>query len=164
MQRAAVRKTLSYAPLEFINLDVNEALDKVLQSPTVAAKNFLITIGDRTVGGLVHRDQMIGPHQMPLADCAVTLSDFEGYSGEAMAMGERPPVAVVNPQASGRLAIAEALTNLAGVAIDDIKNIKLSANWMAAAGVDDAALFDTCLLYTSPSPRDATLSRMPSSA
>ena len=143
MQRTATRKTVAHPSLELSKLDINEALDKVLQSPTVASKNFLITIGDRTVGGLVHRDQMVGPHQIPVADCAVTLSDFEGFSGEVMAMGERSPVAVIDPIASGRIAVAEALTNLAGVAIDDIKNIKLSANWMAAAGFDDAALFDT---------------------
>ncbi len=122
---------------------IEKALRRVLQSPTVASKNFLITIGDRTVGGLVHRDQLVGPYQMPVADCAVTLSDFDGFAGEAMAMGERSPVALISPEASGRIAIAEALTNLAGVAVADIKDIKLSANWMAAANVDDAALYDT---------------------
>ena len=143
MQRDTSRKSHCETEARFNGLDLQEAFIRVLQSPTVAAKNFLITIGDRSVGGLVHRDQLIGPHQIPVADCAVTLSDFDGYSGEAMAMGERSPVALINPEASGRIAVAEALTNLAGVAISDIKDVKLSANWMAAASVDDAALYDT---------------------
>lgn len=130
---------------ELSGVSVAQALDKVLTAPCVAAKNFLITIGDRSVGGLVHRDQLVGPHQMPVANAAVTLSDFEGYSGEAMAMGERSPLALINPQASGRMAVAEALTNIMSVATGDIQHIKLSANWMAAAGHEgeDAALFDT---------------------
>ena len=143
MQRDTARQTYCETAALFDGINLQEAFMRVLQSPTVAAKNFLITIGDRTVGGLVHRDQLVGPHQIPVADCAVTLSDFDGFSGEAMAMGERPPVALINPEASGRLAVAEALTNLAGVAIKDLKDVKLSANWMAAASVDDAALYDT---------------------
>ena len=143
MQRDTSRNTFCEAEARFDGLNFEEAFIRVLQSPTVAAKNFLITIGDRTVGGMVHRDQLIGPHQMPVADCAVTLADYDGFSGEAMAMGERAPVALINPEASGRIAVAEALTNLAGVAVADIKDIKLSANWMAAANVDDAALYDT---------------------
>ena len=148
MERKTVRKSGSHVPLALNEVNVKEAFVKVLQAPSVAAKNFLITIGDRSVGGLVHRDQMVGPHQIPVADCAVTLSDFTGYSGEAMAMGERSPIALISPEASGRMAIAEALTNLAGVAFGDIKNIKLSANWMAAASVDDAALYDTVAAVT----------------
>jgi len=148
MERKTVRKSGSHVPLALNEVNVKEAFVKVLQAPSVAAKNFLITIGDRSVGGLVHRDQMVGPHQLPVADCAVTLSDFTGYSGEAMAMGERSPIALISPEASGRMAIAEALTNLAGVAFGDIKNIKLSANWMAAASVDDAALYDTVAAVT----------------
>ena len=148
MERKTVRKSGSHVPLALNEVNVKEAFVKVLQAPSVAAKNFLITIGDRSVGGLVHRDQMVGPHQIPVADCAVTLSDFTGYSGEAMAMGERSPIALISPEASGRMAIAEALTNLAGVAFGGIKNIKLSANWMAAASVDDAALYDTVAAVT----------------
>ncbi len=143
MQRDTSRKSHCETEAQFDVTDLQAAFIRVLQSPTVAAKNFLITIGDRSVGGMVHRDQLVGPHQIPVADCAVTLSDFDGFSGEAMAMGERAPVALINPEASGRIAVAEALTNLAGVAVADIKDIKLSANWMAAANVDDAALYDT---------------------
>lgn len=143
MQRRASRGIHCEEPLQIDGIDLENALRRVLQSPTVAAKNFLITIGDRSVGGLVHRDQLVGPYQMPVADCAVTLADFDGFCGEAMAMGERSPVAMISPEASGRIAIAEALTNLASAAVKDLKDIKLSANWMAAANIDDAALFDT---------------------
>ena len=117
----------------------------MLRVPAVAAKTFLITIGDRTVGGLNHRDQMVGPWQVPVADCAVTLRDFEGYAGEAYAMGERTPLAVINAPASGRMAVGEAITNLLAAPVASIRDIKLSANWMAAAGHpgEDAALFDT---------------------
>jgi phosphoribosylformylglycinamidine synthase len=110
----------------------------------VAAKHFLVTIGDRSVGGLTARDQMVGPWQVPVADCAVTLTDFEGVTGEAMAMGERSPVAILSAPASGRLAVGEVITNLAGADIADTSQIRLSANWMAAAGFDgeDALLFD----------------------
>ena len=127
------------------NIDLSEAASRVLQLPTVANKSFLITIGDRTVTGLVARDQMVGPWQVPVADVAVTLTDYHGYHGEAMAMGERSPVALAHPAASGRMAIGEALTNIAAARIDRISDIKLSANWMAAAGHngEDAALFDT---------------------
>jgi phosphoribosylformylglycinamidine synthase len=117
----------------------------VLRAPTVASKGFLVTIGDRTVGGLCSRDQMVGPWQVPVADCAVTLADFTGYAGEAFAMGERTPLAVVDAPASGRMAVGEALTNLAAAAVPDLARVKLSANWMAAAGFpgEDAALYDT---------------------
>ncbi|MGB7193929.1 MAG: phosphoribosylformylglycinamidine synthase [Collimonas pratensis] len=123
-------------------LDVSQ---RVLKLPTVADKSFLITIGDRTVGATSVRDQMVGPWQIPVADCAVTSMSFEGYLGEAMAMGERTPLAVINAPASGRMAVGEALTNIAAAAIADISDVKLSANWMAACGQpgQDAALFDT---------------------
>lgn len=129
--------------LTVINLD--DAVMRVLRHPTVASKSFLITIGDRAVGGIVARDQMVGPWQVPVADCAVTLADFESLRGEAMAMGEKSPLAVLDAPASGRMAVVEALTNLAASDVQTLKDIKLSANWMAACGVDgqDAALYDT---------------------
>ncbi|CAM4052243.1 phosphoribosylformylglycinamidine synthase [Bordetella tumulicola] len=132
-------------PLDLVGIDLTEAAYRVLRHPTVANKSFLITIGDRTVGGLSSRDQMVGPWQIPVADCAVTLADYEGFRGEAMAMGERTPLAVLNAPASGRMAVAEALTNLVAADVARLEDIKLSANWMAACGVDgqDAALFDT---------------------
>ena len=119
------------------------ALD-VLRHPTVASKRFLITIGDRTVGGLNSRDQMVGPWQVPVADVAVTLADYQGFAGEAMAMGERTPLASVNAPASGRMAVGEAITNLLAAPIE-LPRVKLSANWMAACGEqgEDAALYDT---------------------
>jgi phosphoribosylformylglycinamidine synthase len=126
-------------------IDLRDAAYRVLRFPAVADKTFLIAIGDRTVGGLCARDQMVGPWQVPVADCAVTLLDFEGYAGEAMAMGERSPLAVIDAPASGRMAIGEALTNLAAAPVGELAEVKLSANWMAAAGYpgEDAALFDT---------------------
>jgi phosphoribosylformylglycinamidine synthase len=131
--------------LDLVDIDLTDAVNRVLRHPTVANKTFLITIGDRTVGGLSSRDQMVGPWQVPVADCAVTLSDFDGFHGEAMAMGERTPLAMLNAPASGRMAVAEALTNLASADVAQIEHIKLSANWMAACGVEgqDAALYDT---------------------
>ncbi len=145
MLRDVKRVDTVAANFDHRQIDVASALTKVLQLPAVAGKNFLITIGDRTVGGLVYRDQMVGPHQIPVADCAITMADFSGYTGEAMAMGERSPVALINPAASGRLAVGEALTNIASAGDVSLNTIKLSANWMAAAGVEgeDAALFDT---------------------
>ena len=126
-------------------LDLKEAAYRVLRAPAVADKTFLITIGDRSVGGLTARDQMVGPWQVPVADVAVTLSDFESVRGEAFAIGERTPIALIHPAASGRMAIGEAVTNIAAACIDDIGMIKLSANWMAASGHpgEDAALYDT---------------------
>ena len=127
------------------DIRIEEAIERVLLMPAVASKSFLITIGDRSVTGLVARDQMVGPWQVPVADVAVTLSDYKGYTGEAMAMGERAPVALVNAPASGRMAIGEALTNIAAASISDISDICLSANWMAPAGHpgEDANLFET---------------------
>ncbi len=113
--------------------DLNEAVKQVLSFPTVASKQYLITIGDRTVSGLVHRDQMVGPWQVPVADCGITLRDYDGYAGEAMSVGERTPLALINPAASARIAVSEALTNLAGSGLRDLSTVKLSANWMAAS-------------------------------
>ncbi len=125
-------------------VDLNDAIFRVLKNPTVASKSFLITIGDRSITGMVARDQMVGPWQVPVADAAVTTTSLQGYTGEAMAMGERPPVALLNPAASARLAVAEAITNIACANIEQISDIKLSANWMAAAGQkgEDQALFE----------------------
>jgi phosphoribosylformylglycinamidine synthase len=126
-------------------MDLKEAIYRVLRLPTVANKTFLISIGDRSVGGLTARDQMVGPWQVPVADCAVTAASYQGYSGEAMALGERTPLALINPAASGRMSVGEALTNLAAARIRALPDVKLSANWMAAAGHpgEDAALYDT---------------------
>ncbi|KZX82827.1 phosphoribosylformylglycinamidine synthase [Oleiphilus sp. HI0009] len=115
-------------------IDINEAVDRVLSLPSVASKNFLITIGDRSITGMVARDQMVGPWQVPVADVAVTSSDLDGYAGEAMAMGERTPIAVIDAAASARMAVGEAVTNLAAASIDQLGDIRMSANWMAAAG------------------------------
>lgn len=125
-------------------VDVRESAYAVLRHPSVASKRFLITIGDRTVGGLTHRDQMVGPWQVPVADVAVTLADLTGFAGEAMASGERFPLAAVDAPASGRMAVGEAVTNLLAAPID-LPRVKMSANWMAACGEpgEDAALFDT---------------------
>ncbi len=134
----------TFAPVDLTGIDLQQACIAVLASPTVASKRFLITIGDRTVGGLTHRDQMVGPWQVPVADCAVTLADFKGFAGEAMSMGERTPLASVNAPASGRMAVAEAITNLLAAPIE-LSRVKLSANWMAACGEpgEDAALYAT---------------------
>ncbi len=134
----------THAP-DFSHITIEDAIKRVLSFPAVADKSFLIHIGDRSVTGLVARDQMVGPWQVPVADVAVTASGFYAYTGEAMSMGERTPIALINAPASGRIAIAEAITNLAAARIDSLQKIKLSANWMAAAGFpgEDAALFDT---------------------
>ena len=124
----------SEKPFNAGNIDITEAAYRVLRLPTVAAKNFLITIGDRSVGGMTHRDQMVGKYQTPVADCAVTMMAFNTYRGEAMSMGEKPTVALFDAPASGRMCVGEAITNIAAVNIGDIGNIKLSANWMAACG------------------------------
>ena len=131
--------------LDFNGVDIKEAVKRVLSFPAVADKSFLIHIGDRSITGLVARDQMVGPWQVPVADVAVTASGFYALTGEAMAMGERSPIAVINAPASGRMAIGEALTNLAAARVESLNKIKISANWMAAAGFqgEDAALFDT---------------------
>ncbi|HEV8503290.1 MAG TPA: phosphoribosylformylglycinamidine synthase [Casimicrobiaceae bacterium] len=145
MQRDARRLARRLPPLALDGIDLDQALRRVLQLPAVADKTFLVTIGDRTVGGLCARDPMVGPWQVPVADCAVTLVDFDGFAGEAMAIGERTPLALIDPAASGRMAVGEAITNIAAAAIARLDDVKLSANWMAAAGHpgEDAALFDT---------------------
>ena len=131
--------------LDFADIELKEALERVLSLPTVADKTFLISIGDRSVTGMIARDQMVGPWQVPVADVAVTTSAYTGITGEAMSVGERTPLASVNAPASGRMAIGESLTNLAAANIRSLNEVKLSANWMAAAGHpgDDAALYDT---------------------
>ena len=126
--------TPSEKPFNAGDIDITEAAYRVLRLPTVAAKNFLITIGDRSVGGMTHRDQMVGKYQTPVADCAVTMMGFNTYRGEAMSMGEKPTVALFDAPASGRMCVGEAITNIAAVNIGDIGNTKLSANWMAACG------------------------------
>lgn len=137
-----VRREL--APIDLTGVPLQKAVIDVLAHPTVASKRFLITIGDRTVGGLSHRDQMVGPWQVPVADCAVTLADYRGFAGEAMSMGERTPLAAIDAPASGRMAVAEAITNLLAAPID-LPRVKLSANWMAACGEpgEDADLYAT---------------------
>jgi phosphoribosylformylglycinamidine synthase len=130
--------------LSLHDITLAAAASRVLYHPAVSAKTFLVSIGDRTVGGLCARDPFVGPWQVPVADCAVTLLDYEGYAGEAFAIGERTPLALIDAPASGRMAVGEALTNLAG-ALPELSKVKLSANWMAAAGSpgEDAALYDT---------------------
>ena len=132
------------APMDLTGVPLQKAVIEVLAHPTVASKRFLITIGDRTVGGLSHRDQMVGPWQVPVADCAVTLADYKGFAGEAMSMGERTPLAALDAPASGRMAVAEAITNLLAAPIE-LPRVKLSANWMAACGEpgEDADLYST---------------------
>ena len=144
MHRDVKTVARTFKPLDLTGVDLQKAVIDVLAHPTVASKRFLITIGDRTVGGLTHRDQMVGPWQVPVADCAVTLADFKGFSGEAMAMGERTPLAALDAPASGRMAVAEAITNLLAAPIE-LSRVKLSANWMAACGEpgEDAALYAT---------------------
>ena len=144
MHRDVKRRVRNLTPLDLVGISLKEAVERVLRLPAVASKSFLITIGDRTVGGLCSRDQMVGPWQVPVADCAVGLMDFDGYLGQAMAVGERSPIAIINAQASARMAIAESITNIAGASIRSISDIKLSANWMAACGEpgEDADLFD----------------------
>jgi len=145
MSRDVTRIARALPPLQLDGVTVRDAAYRVLQFPAVADKTFLVTIGDRTVGGLCSRDPMVGPWQVPVADVAVTLGDFDGYAGEAMEIGERTPLALIDAPASGRMAVAEALTNIAAAGIRTLGDVKLSANWMAAAGQpgEDAALYDT---------------------
>ena len=144
LQCSAQRRRRDLPAIDCGRLDLATIAERVLQLPAVASKSFLITIGDRTVGGLSARDQMVGPWQVPVADCAIGLMDFEGYAGEALAMGERTPLAVIDAAAASRMAIAESITNIAAAPITAIGRIRLSANWMAAAGEpgDDADLYD----------------------
>ena len=145
MHRDVASVVRRFAPFDAGNIDLKDAAYRVLRLPAVADKSFLIAIGDRSVGGLTVRDQFVGPWQVPVADCAVTLMGYNTLQGEAMAMGERTPVAVIDAPASGRMAVGEAITNIAAADIDNIGDIKLSANWMAAAGYpgEDARLFET---------------------
>ncbi|BCD97975.1 phosphoribosylformylglycinamidine synthase [Marinagarivorans cellulosilyticus] len=143
MHREAETYNAALQPLD-ISLSVEDAAQRVLQHPTVASKQFLITIGDRSVTGMVVRDQMVGPWQVPVADCAVTTATFDSYAGEAMSIGERTPIALMDAAASGRMSVAEAITNIACTRIDKLRDIKLSANWMCAAGHkgEDAKLYE----------------------
>jgi phosphoribosylformylglycinamidine synthase len=145
MNREFNRQKLSLPSFEPAAIKVDEALERLLALPTIASKSFLITIGDRSITGQVHRDQMVGPWQVPVADCAVTTVSYDSYAGEAMAMGERTPLALINGPASGRMAVAEAITNISATRIEKLSDIKLSANWMCAAGYggEDEVLFDT---------------------
>ena len=145
MSRDVTRKASQTNQIPSDQIALADAAERVLRLPTVANKTFLISIGDRSITGMVNRDQMVGPWQVPVADVAVTVSDYDGYTGEAMAMGERTPLALLDAPASGRMAIGEAITNLAAAKINKISDIKLSANWMAAAGHagEDARLYDT---------------------
>ena len=145
MHRTAEKQDVVSEDFATQYININEAVVRVLQHPAVADKSFLITIGDRSVTGMVARDQMVGPWQIPVADCAVTTVTYDSYAGEAMAMGERTPLALINAPASGRMAIGEAITNISAARIADIKDIKLSANWMCAAGSEgeDEKLYRT---------------------
>jgi phosphoribosylformylglycinamidine synthase len=145
MTRDVRRVRAMHEPFDTRAIELRDAAYRVLQLPAVADKTFLVTIGDRTVGGLCSRDPMVGPWQVPVADVAVTLMDYEGHAGEAMAIGERTPLALLDGPASGRIAVAEAITNLAAAPVGALADIKLSANWMAAAGHpgEDATLYDT---------------------
>jgi phosphoribosylformylglycinamidine synthase len=144
MHREARRRERRLPGVELTGLELGEVALRVLRLPAVASKSFLVTIGDRTVGGLSSRDQMVGPWQVPVADCAIGLADLHGVRGDALSMGERTPIAAIDPAAASRMAIAEAVTNLMGAPIAAIDTIKLSANWMAACGTpdDDADLYD----------------------
>ncbi|MFS1523475.1 phosphoribosylformylglycinamidine synthase [Microbulbifer sp. 2304DJ12-6] len=134
MHREAETRKVETKVFSTADIDLNTAAERVLRLPTVASKSFLITIGDRTVTGQVSRDQMVGPWQVPVADCAVTTVAYDSYAGEAMSIGERTPVALLDAPASGRLAVGEAITNIAGTPVKQLSDIKLSANWMCAAG------------------------------
>ena len=145
MHRSITRVAYEVPEFDTAKLELADAIERVMKLPTVASKSFLITIGDRSITGQVVRDQMVGPWQVPVADCAVTTTGFNAYTGEAMAMGERTPLALIDGPASGRMAIGETLTNMAGTPISAIEDIKLSANWMCAAGHpgEDEKLYDT---------------------
>jgi len=145
MHRSADKHQAKTAAFSTAGLDAKDAVERVLKHPAVASKNFLITIGDRSVTGMVARDQMVGPWQVPVADVAVTTVSYDSYKGEAMSMGERTPVALLDGPASGRMAIAEAITNIAATRINKLADVRLSANWMCAAGHkgEDEKLFRT---------------------
>lgn len=144
MHKDVESKKAEGKPLDFSNVSLKDAADRILRLPGVAEKTFLITIGDRTVTGMVSRDQMVGPWQVPVSDCAVTCASYDSYYGEAMSMGERSPVALLSHGAAARMCVGEAITNIAGCDIGNIQRVKLSANWMAAAGHpgEDAGLYE----------------------
>jgi len=144
MHRTVESRLIPQPGFETATIDLEDAVERLLKLPTIADKSFLITIGDRSITGMVTRDQMVGPYQVPVANAGITCADYKGYTGEAMASGERPPVALINPKASARLSIAEAITNIACAKIEKMSDIKISANWMAAAGHigEDSALYD----------------------
>jgi phosphoribosylformylglycinamidine synthase len=144
MERAFMRSKIGTKPLDLTGVTVADAVERLLRLPAIGSKSFLITIGDRSISGLVVQDQMVGPWQVPVADCAVTLRSYESIAGEAMAIGERTPLAVIDAAASARMAVGEVITNMAGASIEKLGDIKLSANWMAAAGEgqEDQKLFD----------------------
>lgn len=145
MHRSVERKAYAVPEFDASGIDLKDAAERVMKLPAVASKSFLITIGDRSITGTVARDQMVGPWQVPVANCAVTTASYDTNAGEAMAMGERTPLALVDSPASGRMAVGETITNLASARIAEISNIKLSANWMCAAGHpgEDEKLYDT---------------------
>ncbi|QSN62482.1 phosphoribosylformylglycinamidine synthase [Caballeronia sp. M1242] len=145
MHRDVKRERAQFEPVDVTGLALSEVALDVLKHPTVASKSFLITIGDRSVGGTTARDQFVGPWQVPVADCAITTMDYAGFRGEAMTMAERTPLAVIDAPASGRMAVGEAVTNIASAPIESLNKLKLSANWMAACGSpgEDAALYAT---------------------
>jgi len=140
----AITQDINLNALDTSNIDLSDAINRVLQLPTVASKNFLITIGDRSVTGMVARDQFVGPWQVPVADCAISVSDYVGYKGEIMSLGERTPLALCDANSAARMTIGEALTNMLGGYVEDIHDISLSANWMSASGHtgEDAKLFE----------------------
>ncbi len=145
MHRSVKRSSFEVQPFDALAVDLAEASERILRLPAVASKSFLITIGDRSITGQVVRDQMVGPWQVPVADCAITTSGFNSTTGEAMSMGERTPVALLDAPASGRMAVGEAITNIASARIQTLSEVRLSANWMAAAGHpgEDERLYDT---------------------
>lgn len=145
VERNTNRTTPPNKTFDYSKIDIKQAVELVLRNPTVASKKFLVTIGDRTITGLVARDQMVGPWQVPVADVAVTASSFKGVTGEAMAMGERTPLALSSGPSSARMSIGEAITNLLAADVQNLHDIRLSANWMAAANYsnEDSVLFDT---------------------
>ena len=149
MHRQTSRRPPGTDQFDASAVSLAESLERVLTFPAVASKRFLITIGDRSVTGMVARDQMVGPWQVPVADCAVTTVSLDSHLGEAMALGERTPVALLDGPAAGRLAVAEAITNILAAPITALSDIKLSANWMCAAGYDgdDAVLYDLSLIH-----------------
>jgi phosphoribosylformylglycinamidine synthase len=144
MERSFTRQAIEAEPLDLSGVTIADAVERLLRLPAIASKSFLITIGDRSITGMVVQDQMVGPWQVPVADCAVTLGTYESFWGEVMAIGERTPLAAIDAAASARMAVGEVITNMAGAAIEKLSDIKLSANWMAAAGegLEDQKLFD----------------------